>query len=105
MPAPPGPAPLAEQAYYDKNCQTIMETRAYTARELEKLGFTVLPSQSNFLFARKPGTEGADVYRRLKERGVLVRHSDKERIRDYNRITIGTREQMDILLEKLREFL
>ena len=100
-----GAQALAEQAYYDKNCQTIMETRAYTARELEKLGFTVLPSQSNFLFARKPGTEGADVYRRLKEWGVLVRHFDKERIRDYNRITIGTREQMDILLEKLRVFL
>ena len=82
-----------------------METRDYTTRELEKLGFTVLPSQTNFLFARKPGVEGADVYRRLKERGVLVRHFDKERIRDYNRITIGTREQMDILLEKLREFL
>lgn len=82
-----------------------METRAYTARELEKLGFAVLPSQTNFLFARKPGVEGADVYRRLKERGVLVRHFDKERIRDYNRITIGTREQMDILLEKLRKFL
>lgn len=100
-----GAQALAEQAYYDKNCQRIMETRAYTARELEKLGFTVLPSQTNFLFARKPGVEGADVYRRLKERGVLVRHFDKERIRDYNRITIGTREQMDILLEKLREFL
>ena len=100
-----GAQALAEQAYYDKNCQTIMETRDYTARELEKLGFTVLPSQSNFLFVRKPGTEGADIYRRLKERGVLVRHFDKERIRDYNRITIGTREQMDILLEKLREFL
>ena len=80
-----------------------METRAYTARELEKLGFAVLPSQTNFLFARKPGVEGADVYRRLKGRGA-VRHFDKERIRDYKRITIGTREQMDILLEKLREF-
>ena len=64
-----GAQALAEQAYYDKNCQRIMETRAYTARELEKLGFAVLPSQTNFLFARKPGVEGADVYRRLKERG------------------------------------
>ncbi len=100
-----GAQALAEQAYYDKNCQRIMETRAYTAQELEKLGFTVLPSQANFLFVRKLGTEGADIYRCLKERGVLVRHFDKERIRDYNRITIGTREQMDILLEKLREFL
>ena len=96
---------IAEQDYYTENCKKIMATRAYTKEKLEKLGFTVLPSQSNFLFVRKPGTEGADIYRRLKERGVLVRHFDKERIRDYNRITIGTREQMDILLEKLREFL
>ena len=70
-----GAQALAEQAYYDKNCQRIMETRAYTARELEKLGFAVLPSQTNFLFARKPGVEGADVYRRLKERGVPVSYT------------------------------
>lgn len=99
-----GAQALAEQAYYDKNCQRIMETRAYTARDLEKLGFAVCPPKRTSV-CRKPGVEGADVYRRLKERGVLVRHFDKERIRDYNRITIGTREQMDILLEKLREFL
>ena len=87
-----GAAALAEQSYYDGNCQKIMETRDYTTRELEKLGFTVLPSKTNFIFA-------------LKERGVLVRYFDKNRIRDYNRITIGTREQMDILLEKVRELL
>ena len=49
--------------------------------------------------------DGGALYRGLKERGVLVRHFDKERIRDYNRITIGTREQMDIFLEKVKELL
>ena len=96
---------IAEQDYYTENCKKIMDTRAYTKEKLEKLGFTVLDSRSNFLFARKPGTDGGAIYRGLKERGVLVRHFDKDPIRDYNRITIGTREQMDILLEKLREFL
>lgn len=100
-----GAAALAEQSYYDGNCQKIMETRDYTTRELEKLGFTVLPSKTNFIFAKKPGLAGAALYQGLKERGVLVRYFDKDRIRDYNRITIGTREQMDILLEKVRELL
>ena len=100
-----GAVALAEQSYYDGNCQKIMETRDYTTRELEKLGFTVLPSKTNFIFAKKPGLAGAALYQGLKERGVLVRYFDKDRIRDYNRITIGTREQMDILLEKVRELL
>ena len=100
-----GAAALAEQSYYDENCRKIMETRAYTTQKLEELGFTVLPSKSNFIFAKKDGVDGGAVYQGLKDRGVLVRHFDKERIRDYNRITIGTREQMDIFLEKLKELL
>ena len=100
-----GIAALAEQAYYDENCRRIMETRDYTARELEKLGFTVLPSKTNFLFAKKTGVDGKALCQGLKDRGVLIRHFDKDRIRDYNRITIGTPEQMDIFLEKVKELL
>jgi histidinol-phosphate transaminase len=96
---------IAEQDYYTENCKKIMDTWAYTKEKLEKLGFTVLDSRSNFLFARKPGTDGGAIYRGLKERGVLVRHFDKDPIRDYNRITIGTQEQMDIFLTKLEELL
>ena len=96
---------IAEQDYYTENCKKIMATRAYTKEKLEKLGFTVLDSRSNFLFAMKPGTDGGAIYRGLKERGVLVRHFDKDPIRDYNRITIGTQEQMDIFLTKLEELL
>lgn len=96
---------IAEQDYYTENCKKIMVTRAYTKEKLEALGFTVLDSRSNFLFASKPGTDGGAIYRGLKERGVLVRHFDKDPIRDYNRITIGTPEQMDIFLKKLEELL
>lgn len=96
---------IAEQDYYTENCKKIMATRAYTKEKLEALGFTVLDSRSNFLFAMKTGTDGGAIYRGLKERGVLVRHFDKDPIRDYNRITIGTPEQMDIFLKKLEELL
>ncbi len=87
------------------NCRTIMENRARTVEALRALGFTVLPSAANFIFAKSDRISGAEVYRRLRERAVLIRHFDKERIRDYNRITIGTREQMDILLKNIREIL
>ena len=87
------------------NCRTVMENRAYTAQALECLGFAVLPSAANFLFVRSDRIGGGELYRKLRERAVLVRHFDKERIKDYNRITVGTREQMDILLKNIREIL
>ena len=82
-----------------------MQTRAYTARRLEELGFSCTDSRANFLFARHPHLSGQAVYQGLKERGVLVRHFDGARIVDYNRITVGTRDQMEILLQRLEELL
>ena len=64
------------------------------------MGFTVLPSRSNFLFARHPGISGQALYERLKARGVLIRHFTQPIIADYNRITIGTPEQMQTLLRE-----
>ena len=87
------------------NCRTIMENRAWTVTALETLGFTVLPSSANFIFAKSDRISGGELYARLRERAVLIRHFNKDRIRDYNRITIGTREQMDILLKNIREIL
>ena len=97
-----GIASIESNDYYMENCRIIADNRGYTAGELEKLGFNVLPSCANFIFARSADIGGEEYYERLKELGVLVRHFGKERIKDYVRISIGTREQMDVLLEKTR---
>ncbi len=96
---------LRDKEYFEQNCRTIRENRAWTASALEGLGFTVLPSKANFLFARHERADGRELYLKLKEMGILVRHFDKERLRDYNRITIGSMEQMQALTEALRQIL
>ena len=100
-----GIAALQSGEYYASCVRQIVENRAYAAAELRKLGFDVLPSAANFLFARAPGVEGGTLYRELKARGVLVRWFDLDRIRDFTRITVGTREQMDTLLDAIRSIL
>lgn len=100
-----GTAAIKEQGYYDDHCKKIMETRAYVTEELKKLGFTVLPSLANFIFAKSEKISGKALYETLKEKGVLIRHFEKDRIRDYNRITIGSREEMEIFLAKVKEIL
>ncbi len=97
-----GVAAMADNGYFLSNCRTITENRAYTVQRLEQMGFTVLPSKANFIFARTDRIDGGVLYRALKRDGVLVRHFDKDKISDYLRISIGTRAQMDILLNKTR---
>ena len=96
---------LLDEETTRKNCRTIMENRAWTVAELESLGFTVLPSSANFIFARSGRIDGGELYAKLKARNILIRHFDKPEISAWNRITIGTREQMDILLRNIREIL
>ena len=76
-----------------------METRAWTTQALRERGFEVLDSCANFVFAKPPGAGGKAYYEGLKAKGILVRHFDAARIRDYTRVTIGTPEQMRALLE------
>ena len=100
-----GMAAIASQDYTLENCRRVAENRAYTARALKDMGFRVLPSKANFLFAAHPAAAGQALYRALKDRGVLVRWFDKPRIRDWLRITIGSREQMDALLAAMKTIL
>ena len=94
---------LEDAAYTRNNCQTIIENREYATIGLQKLGFETTNSSANFIFARHPAVSGERIYTALRERGVLVRHFTAPRIAEYNRITVGTREQMDILLSALAE--
>ena len=96
-----GTAALADNDYYINNCNTIINNREWTVCELQKLGFTVLPSKANFVFAKCDKIDGEKLYLELKNRGILIRHFNKDLICQYNRITIGTIEQMQKLIETI----
>ena len=96
---------LEDEEYTVQNCRIIQKNREYTVSELKKLGFSMTDSLANFIFVQHPDISGEELYRKLKENGVLIRHFTKERISNYNRITIGTRQQMDILLDRIRQIL
>ena len=100
-----GEATVDADSYYQEKCAAIMETRAWTAAELKALGFEVLPSCTNFLFARSPEIDGGELYLELKKRGILVRHFTNPRIAQFNRITIGTPEQMQTFITTVKEIL
>ena len=105
MTAAAGVASLENDEINKNNCLTVQNNRAYTVKALEALGFTCTPSLANFIFVKNEKINGKTLYLELKKRGVLIRHFEKDRIREYNRITIGSREQMDILLTKTKEIL
>lgn len=98
-----GIAVLRDEETVRANIAVINANRAYTSEELTKRGFRVLPSGANFVFAMHPDIPGGVLYEKLKDRGILVRHFTAERIREYNRITVGTKEQMDLLLAAVDE--
>ena len=96
-----GQAALEDTAYFDKTRSAIIETRQWTKKELEKRGFACTDSRSNFLFAESDKKDGGELYRKLKEKGILVRHFDVPRIANRLRITIGTPDEMQALLAAL----
>ena len=92
---------LADEAYTQACLQAIIAERERTAAGLRERGFEVLPSTTNFVFARHPAIGGRDLYLALKDRGVLIRHFETPRLKDWNRITIGSAAQRDTLLEAI----
>jgi histidinol-phosphate aminotransferase len=96
-------AALSDEAWLAETRARIAANRAALVRGLAALGFEVLPSVANFVFARHPGRSGADLAGALRERGVLVRHFNKPRIKDFLRITVGTEDQCNRVLALARE--
>ncbi|MDD2159171.1 histidinol-phosphate transaminase [Pseudomonas sp. MIL19] len=95
-------AAFADKAYFQQTCQQVIDNREVVVAGLEKLGFTVLPSAANFVFARHPEKDAATLAAGLREQGVIVRHFKQQRIAQFLRITIGTPEQNQALLEALQ---
>lgn len=100
-----GAAAIDSDNYFADNCKRIMKTREYTEKELTKLGFTCIPSCTNFIFAKSDKISGQTLYEKLKDKGVLVRHFSTPKICDFNRITIGTQFEMETFIEKVKECL
>ncbi len=98
-----GAAAIDSDSYFENNCRRIAQTREKTTKALSELGFTVIPSKANFIFAKHEAISGLEIYTKLKEIGVLIRHFEKDRISDYNRITIGSEEEMEALISAVKE--
>jgi histidinol-phosphate aminotransferase len=96
-------ASVADEAYFQARLRDVISERAAMTEGLEKLGFEVLPSAANFVFARKAGFAGAELAAGLRARAMLVRHFAKPRIADFLRITVGTPEQSARLQGALRD--
>ena len=99
-------AAIEDRAYFEATCRKVIATRARLVADLESLGFEVLPSAANFVFARHDRHEGAELAARLRERSVIVRHfKSPPRVAPFLRITVGTDAQCEALVGALREIL
>ncbi|MFA5561058.1 MAG: histidinol-phosphate transaminase [Eubacteriales bacterium] len=102
-----GKAAMEDEAYFRRCTEAVIRTREDTTAQLARLGFTCTDSRANFILAQHPRIHGKALYQKLKERGVLVRYlgETETRIDRHVRITVGAREQMDILLAQIAEIL
>ena len=100
-----GVGALEDKEYFEENCKKIIENREWTTAELSKLGFTTIPSQTNFIFTKNSAIGGKDLYLRLKAKGILIRHFDKPRLRDFIRVTIGTADEMQAFVSAVKQIL
>ena len=96
---------LKDEAYFRECCDKVIKTREWSSEEFKKLGFVFPESKANFVFVTHPKMHANDIYKALRERGILVRHFSLERIDNYLRISIGTDEEMKTLFAALTEIL
>lgn len=101
-----GTAAVKDTAYFEETRDKIIKTREWTKEKLRELGFVFGDSKSNFIFAKHPKVSGQKLFEDLKKHNIFVRHFSKpSRISEYLRISIGTDEQMQILVDFLRDYL
>ena len=100
-----GQAAVDSDGYFREKAREIMATREKTAQALRALGFTLPDSQANFLFVAHPKVAGETLYRKCKEKGVLIRHFSDPAIAAYNRVTIGTPAEMEAFLAVVQTIL
>lgn len=95
-------ASFEDQAYFEAQCQKVIDNREALVMALDQLGFKVLPSKANFIFASHPDYDAAELATQLREQGIIVRYFNQPRIDQYLRITIGTDEQNQRLVDTLK---
>ncbi len=100
-----GSKSIEDDEYFKSTCQKVIKTRQRVTDELRNLGFDVLDSQTNFIFATHSKHSMKDMFEYLKTQKVFIRYFSLPRIENYVRITIGTDDEMDIFLQKTKEFL
>ena len=98
-------AAIEDQAYFEQCCETIIATRSKLTEQLTELGFEVLPSATNFVFAKHTHNNAEEITAKLRERAIIVRHFKQARIKDFLRITIGTEDECKALIDALQEIL
>lgn len=96
-------ASVKDTAYFETHCQQVIELREALQADLTSLGFEVLPSQANFVFARPADGNASDIAQNLREEGIIVRYFNQPRIDEYLRITVGTAEQNQRLIDGLTQ--
>lgn len=101
-----GTAAVKDRVYFEDCCKQIVETREWTKDELKKLGFVFGDSMSNFIFAKHPAISGIELFEALKKEGIYVRRfNNPERIKEYLRISIGTRSEMETFIQFLTKYI
>lgn len=100
-----GVASFEDQVYFEQTCQQVIDNREQLVSDLIALGFQVLPSTANFVFAAHPQYDAAELSSKLRETGIIVRHFKKPRIDQFLRVTIGTLDDQQRLINRLKEII
>ena len=98
-----GVAALEDEEYFQETKQKIIDTREWTKKELKRLGFTFGDSKTNFIFAKHETVHANEIFTKLREKHIYVRHFNDERIDNYLRISIGTQEEMEYFISEVEK--